>query len=104
MWKGHDRLVRSAAFSPDGSHVVTASDDGTARVWEVARAKFVELKGHGGPVKAAAFDRDGIRVVTASDDGTARIWEAATGREVARPWVGLGGLYSAAFSRTAPAL
>ena len=30
---GHSAPVGSAAFSPDGQRVVTASDDGTARVW-----------------------------------------------------------------------
>jgi WD40 repeat protein len=28
-------LVRSAAFSPDGTRVVTASDDRTAHLWDV---------------------------------------------------------------------
>ena len=32
--RGHDGEVRSAAFSPDGTRIVTASEDGTARIWE----------------------------------------------------------------------
>ena len=32
---GHEDYVRSAAFSPDGSRIVTASDDETARIWDV---------------------------------------------------------------------
>ena len=35
--QGHKDPVRSAAFSPDGAKVVTASDDGTARIWQVFR-------------------------------------------------------------------
>jgi hypothetical protein len=31
----HDGRVLSASFSPDGKRVITASDDNTARVWEV---------------------------------------------------------------------
>jgi len=31
--EGHSNFVRSAAFSSDGERFVTASDDGTARVW-----------------------------------------------------------------------
>ena len=33
------RKVNFAEFSPDGSRVVTASDDDTARVWDVSRAR-----------------------------------------------------------------
>jgi len=32
--EGHDRPVVSTAFSSDGRRVVTASDDGTARIWD----------------------------------------------------------------------
>nr|MBX2865687.1 hypothetical protein [Leptolyngbyaceae cyanobacterium MAG.088] len=31
--KGHQNLVLNASFSPDGSRIVTASSDNTARVW-----------------------------------------------------------------------
>jgi WD40 repeat protein len=34
--KGHEGRVNSAAFSPDGTRVVTASDDGTAGIWDVS--------------------------------------------------------------------
>ena len=29
------KVVFSAAFSPDGARIVTASDDNTARIWRV---------------------------------------------------------------------
>jgi WD40 repeat protein len=38
--RGHQGLVISAAFSPDGRRVVTASTDNTARVWDIAIAYF----------------------------------------------------------------
>ena len=44
---GHDGSVHSAAFSPDGSRIVTASADKTARIWDAASAKEIAvLRGH----------------------------------------------------------
>jgi WD40 repeat protein len=76
--------VWSAAFSRDGSRIVTASGDKTARIWDVASAKEIAvLRGHDAGVASAAFSPDGSRIVTASGDKTARIWDAATAKEIA---------------------
>ena len=32
--QGHQNSVRTAAYSPDGKRIVTASEDNTARVWD----------------------------------------------------------------------
>ena len=80
--RGHRGRVNSAAFSPDGTQVVTASLDGTARVWDVGTAAVTVLRGHEREVNSAAFSPDGTRLVTASWDGTARVWDAATGTEM----------------------
>ncbi|MBX3374042.1 MAG: protein kinase [Phycisphaeraceae bacterium] len=95
----HQGAVDAARFSPDGTRIVTASRDGTARVWDAATGtSTAELLGHGGPVLSAAFDPDGRRIVTASWDGTARLWETATGRLLAT-FTGHGDLVrTAAFS------
>ena len=48
--------MTSAAFSPDGTRVITASDDHTARVWDAATGKpFVLALEHHGEVRSAAF-------------------------------------------------
>ena len=44
---GHTDWVTSAAYSPDGKHIVTASDDQTARIWDAATGQEVrQLSGH----------------------------------------------------------
>jgi WD40 repeat protein len=82
--RGHEAVIKSAAFSPDGRTLVTASMDGTARLWDTATGKeTLVLRGHEGIVTSAVYSSDGRIVVTASDDKTARIWDVATGREIA---------------------
>jgi len=70
----HDGRVYSAQFSADGQRVVTASADGTARVWDAATGKAIsQPMKHDGEVASAQFSADGQRVVTASFDKTARV-------------------------------
>jgi WD40 repeat protein len=89
MWKvevRHGGAVQTAVFSPDGARLVTASEDGTARVWDAATGAPVGVPlQHEQRVLRASFSPDGTRVVTASEDGTARIWDAATGTPVGVP-------------------
>ena len=77
--RGHTDRVRSAAFSPGGTQIVTASWDDTARVWDTTSGReLATLRGY-----SAAFSPDGMRIVTASWDNTARVWDAVSGRELA---------------------
>jgi WD40 repeat protein len=81
---GHKAAVLHTTFSPDGTRVVTASADGTGRVWDAASgSKIATLSGHQGPVNIATFSPDGSLILTASDDKTARLWDAASGAALA---------------------
>jgi WD40 repeat protein len=79
---GHTAEVVSVAFSRDGSRIVTASWDNTARLWDAEGKEIAVLKGHVDRVTSAAFNADGSRIVTASADGTARLWDAE-GKQIA---------------------
>ncbi len=75
-----------ASFSPDGTKIVTAPDDRTARIWDATDGRELAiLKGHDEGVTFAAFSPDGRAVVTTSKDATARIWDAESGRELTPP-------------------
>lgn len=81
--RGHEALIRSVQFSPDGKQIVTASEDQTARIWDAATGKeLAVLRGHEGTVYHARFSPDGRQIVTVSFDNTARVWDAATGKEL----------------------
>ena len=72
----HDDWVVDANASSDGELLVTASSDGTARIWSTrSRTPIAVLHGHRGIVYRAFFSPDGKAVVTASEDGTVRIWQ-----------------------------
>ena len=78
-----DRNVNSAAFSPDGTRIVTTSLDRITRVWDIRTGEVLQtLEGHTFPAIIALFSPDGQKIVTASNDNTARIWDAETGEEL----------------------
>jgi WD40 repeat protein len=73
---GSNVSVTRAAFNPDGRLVVTASADGTARVWDWrAKSVLAQLRGGSQPLSSASFSPNGRWVVTAGADGAARVWD-----------------------------
>jgi WD40 repeat protein len=74
----HEDIVISAVFSPDGSKILTASGDNTARVWDAATGRALsEPLQHEDIVISAVFSPDGSKILTASKDNTARVWSIA---------------------------
>ncbi|MBW3600688.1 MAG: serine/threonine protein kinase, partial [Planctomycetes bacterium] len=79
----HDDGLYSVAFSPDGTKILSAGCDNTARVWGSATGEQLQvLRGHKWWVCDAAFSPDGRQAVTVSFDESARVWDIETGQEV----------------------
>ena len=90
MGHGHVQLGRHvAAACPsqvvksvvtlDGKHVLTLSEDGTARVWLLSDGLLVRtLAGHTDRLLSACLTPDGGHVITTSADGTARVCPLST--------------------------
>ena len=74
--RGH---VFAIAFSPDGRYLATASEDGSAGVWDTVSGEQASCLAHNGEVYAVTFSPDGRYLATASWDGTAGIWEVGSG-------------------------
>ncbi|HEY5925390.1 MAG TPA: WD40 repeat domain-containing protein, partial [Kofleriaceae bacterium] len=72
--RGHTDTIYNAQFTRDGSTLLTASDDGTARVWNIADASSIVLRGHDDDVYRARFSPDEKTVATSSLDGSLRVW------------------------------
>jgi WD40 repeat protein len=74
QFKGHQNIVYSVSFSPDGKTIATASGDNTARLWNLKGELLQEFKGHQGGVWNVSFSPDGQTIATASNDKIARLW------------------------------
>jgi WD40 repeat protein len=87
---GHAKCVTSFGFSPDGTHIVSGSDDKTIRIWDARTGEEVmkPLKGHTDCIASVGFSPDGTHIVSGSYDRTIRIWDARTGEEVMKPLKG----------------
>ena len=95
----HKDAVLSASFSRDGTRVVTASRDQSARIWDVRTGQPIGAAlQHKGVVNSASFSPDGTRAVTVSADTTARIWDANTGEPVGPPLSHPDIVYGASFN------
>ena len=76
--KGHKDYVNSVEFSPDGTEIVSASEDGTAVVWDVATKELVQKlypKTYSLPVISAQFSPDGKKVVGVGNNSDVCIWK-----------------------------
>jgi WD40 repeat protein len=82
-FRGHEKLVYSAAFSADSRRLASCSQDFTVRLWQIGGACQV-LRGHTDEVFAAAFHKDGTRLATAGRDRAIWLWDLERGEEVAR--------------------
>jgi WD40 repeat protein len=64
----------SAAYSPNGHWVVSASEDCTVRVYDVRTMELVHrFRGHLGPIRCLAVGNE--CVITGSTDATVKVWD-----------------------------
>jgi WD40 repeat protein len=77
---GHTGEVRSLAFSPDGTSLVSGSCNTTIKLWDVQTGGVVKtFSGHTGPVNSISISADYTTVASGSDDKTIHLWDIQTG-------------------------
>ena len=75
---GHGGPVYRVAISGDGRTVLSSSNEGPLRVWNIDGAgKGRTPQGHTGSVRGIAISADGRVAVSASNDQTLKVWDVA---------------------------
>jgi WD40 repeat protein/tetratricopeptide (TPR) repeat protein len=90
--------LKCARFSPDGKWLVTASTDGTARIWDAATYRSVGVIDRQYPVLCVRFSPDGSRLVVTGEDAQAAVFETGTWKPVGVPVLAPGPVFSAAIT------
>jgi WD40 repeat protein len=82
--RSHTGHVRGAVFTRNGERLVTGSEDGSLKVWDMTRLESqTAVSGHEEWVRGIAVTPDGREAISAGRDGAVRIWSLDDGREVA---------------------
>jgi WD40 repeat protein len=78
-YSGHGKVVNRLAWSPDGRFLASASDDHTAKVWDVSTGQNTATFRHSDRVTAVAWSPNGERLASGGDDQAVKVWEVASG-------------------------
>ncbi|CAN5431907.1 hypothetical protein BH11MYX1_BH11MYX1_18090 [soil metagenome] len=76
--RGHTDAVYNGGFTSDGRKLLTASDDSTARIWNLEDGSSQVLRGHEDDVYRIHLSPDEKLVATASLDCSLRVWALAS--------------------------
>jgi WD40 repeat protein len=83
----HHGKVKTIAWSPNGSRLVSGSFDRSLILWDVKTNKQVHtfMTAHNKGVISVAWSPDGRRLVSGCDDGMVIVWDAHTGEPIGDP-------------------
>ena len=82
--EGHTAPVVQLQFNPNGTQLVSASENGEDGViiWDSMTGKQVRVLKEAGPVLGLAFSPDGKYLATGGQDRMAAVWDARTGQQI----------------------
>lgn len=73
---GHNGEVTGVDWSLDGSRLLTAGNDGTARIWDASTGQEIRALGMSSAVARALWSPDGRWVAAGDSNGQVRVWSA----------------------------
>ncbi len=81
----HDSPVQRLVFAPDGTLLITVTDDCHvfAWRWQVQRREWLSHHDYEGTMRSLAIEPSGRYLLTVSEDVCTRLWEVNSGRLVA---------------------
>src|SRR5262249_27212089 len=81
VYRGHTQRVVALAFHPDCERLLSASQDGTVRIWESLSDPETRLFG-GVRGRGLAWTPDGRHFAMSGAGGSLKVWEAHSGRRI----------------------
>ncbi|HEY9649913.1 MAG TPA: hypothetical protein V6C95_04570, partial [Coleofasciculaceae cyanobacterium] len=74
--EGHTGWVSSVDFSSDGKTIITASEDGTIKIWKADGTFIKDIGHHQAGVYSVSFSPNGKLIASASKDKTVKLWNS----------------------------
>ncbi|KAL7935149.1 WD40-repeat-containing domain protein [Trichoderma chlorosporum] len=82
---GHDKSIRALSWSLDGKQIVSGSEDGSFKVWDLTTGDCkATLQEPDGLISSASWSSDGVRFASSLFFGGLKIWDAVRGECIAQ--------------------
>ena len=82
--RGHSNRITQVQLSLDGKTILSASWDGTIKLWSAETGNLLRTLTGSGPISYAQFSPDGKRIVSQAYGDGYRIWDVGSGAHLAR--------------------